>query len=616
MNHLSTQPFLEVLRPAPGWRTDRAILSTYSAEPTVLVAVLLALAGRDDDAGGGSRVALARALTDLRGRVSFLLQRGRISTPHKAPGVLVLLDRFIREVPWDEGDTPGGPGRSWHAKLALIRFVAQDDADMPPQWRLWLGSRNFTRDTSWDIGLSLETVPPGTSNGQALPGIERVAGRLSEQAGETVAWQPLTSELTESQWDVPRGLMARRVALMLPDDPDRSLPEPPTDVSQLLAVAPFLDSGTVRQLGSWTDQSRTLLSTIPEMGRLIGQSTRPLDGFELLTLPGASEDGKAPPEEDAASLDASLDTRGLHAKFIWAEHAGGATLWLGSPNLTTRAWRRNAEAFVEVGVQLRGSAQAAKVLYEGIEAFRQIARLVRPEDLEHAASEDSDQEALEIARRQVAARLCGRQRRNEGGKTVIECDDRAPHPDDPAISLAIGRLGGALILWPKDTIGLSLPDADLGADTDLVSLRVSLKDEALSWTQLVPFDPPHPAGRDTSLLREYLGARGVLSWIRDVLEDTIETDGGGAWDAETESRDQVQAQRGLIDVDLPTIEQVLRAWVRDPRRLDSVDRILSAVATSPFKTEDDAKARTHLDAFSRSWKILCAGLIGGPIRVR
>ena len=40
MSHLATQPLLELLRPQPGWRTDRAILSAYSAEPAVLVAIL------------------------------------------------------------------------------------------------------------------------------------------------------------------------------------------------------------------------------------------------------------------------------------------------------------------------------------------------------------------------------------------------------------------------------------------------------------------------------------------------------------------------------------------------------------------------------------------------
>ena len=55
MNHLPTLPLLEALRPPPGMRTDRAMLSAYSAEPRVLVSLLFALAGRDDDSGSGRR---------------------------------------------------------------------------------------------------------------------------------------------------------------------------------------------------------------------------------------------------------------------------------------------------------------------------------------------------------------------------------------------------------------------------------------------------------------------------------------------------------------------------------------------------------------------------------
>lgn len=608
MNHLSTLPLLEALRPPPGWRTDRAILSAYSAEPAVLVALLLALASRDDDSGDASRVALARTLTDLRGRVAFVLQRGRIAAPKSAPRVLALLDRFVREAPWDEGSSPGSPGRSWHAKLALVRLVARDEASAPPQWRIWLGSRNFTRDTSWDIGLSLDTVLPGSSRGHILLGIEQMAARLSEQAGETALWQPLVTELARTRWNVPRGLTVRKLALMLPDDADRGLPPSPPRIRRLFAVAPFIDDRTVRRLSTWTDQTRTLLSTVPELGKLNKLDKSPLDGFDLLALPTAPEENEAPPEEDAAPLDASLDSRGLHAKLIWTEHAGGATLWLGSPNLTQRAWNRNAEAFAEIGIQLRGSARAARSLCEGIEAFRLMARPVRPEDLGDPIPGDDDQDALESAHRQVAARLYARQRHDETGATIIEALEQTPHPEDPRISLTVGRLGGALIPWPRDSKSLPLPHSDASEDADLISVRLSLKDRALSWTQLAPFDPQLPAGRDSSILRDYLGARGVLSWIRDVLDDAMETDGGGPWDGEPRPLPNVPPGRGQTATDVPTVEQVLRAWLRDPGRLDAVDRILRTVVANPGDKDDDAESRKHLKAFSRSWNTLRAGL--------
>ena len=75
-SHLSHLNQLDHLRPPPGWRTDYAVLSTYSAQTPVIAAALLALAGQEDESGSGSKVGLTRALTGLRGRVHFVLQSG------------------------------------------------------------------------------------------------------------------------------------------------------------------------------------------------------------------------------------------------------------------------------------------------------------------------------------------------------------------------------------------------------------------------------------------------------------------------------------------------------------------------------------------------------------
>jgi len=609
MSHLSTLPLLEVLRAPPGWRTDRAILSTYSADPAVLVATLLALSGCDDDAGSGSKVALARALNELKGRVAFLLQRGRVAAPRKTPRILALLDRFIREVPWDEGKSAEGQGRSWHPKLALVRRVAEGDSSIPAQWRFWIGSRNFTRDTSWDIGLSLESISTGSSRGQILPGVDKVAARLADQAGVAEGWRPLVTEVAGVEWNVPRGLTVREVTLMLPGDLHRDLPSAPTGLTRVFAVAPFLDGQTVKKLGSWQAEKPTLLSTLPELGRLAAQQAKPLAPFELLALPAVSDDSQASPEEESSTAEAALESRGLHAKIIWAEHSGGATLWLGSPNLTARGWRQNAEAFVVLDVARR-EREHAKDLYEGIEAFRNIARPVPPEELANVAPEDAVEEALETAHRQVAARLSGCQRRLPSGEIALESTG-PPHPDDGQIALEVARLGGAFVTWPRGATTLVFPRLENAPASDLLVLRVTLSERGLVWTQLVPFDPPHPEQRDMSVLREYLGAKGFLQWIRNVLDDAAEDGGLGAWDEDTSDRIGKGYSIRALNIDFPTLEQVLRAWLRNPDRLKTVDNILRAASSQPRAPDDDEASLKHLDAFVRSWKILSANLIEG-----
>ena len=289
-------------------------------------------------------------------------------------------------------------------KARARQRVAEGDSSVPAQWRFWIGSRNFTRDTSWDIGLSLKSISTGSSRGQLLPDIDKVAARLADQAGVAETWRPLVTELAGVEWNVPRGLTVREVTLMLPGDSDRDLPSPPRELTRLFAVAPFLDGQTVKKLGSWQAGERTLLSTIPELGRLAAQQTEPLAPFELLSLPAVPDDSEAAPEEESSTAEASLESRGLHAKILGAEHSGGATLWLGSPNLTARGWRKNAEALVVLDVERR-ERERAKDLYEGIEAFRGIACPVRPEELASVAPEDTVEEALETAHRQVAVGL-------------------------------------------------------------------------------------------------------------------------------------------------------------------------------------------------------------------
>ena len=606
MTHLPTQPLLELVRPPAGWRTDRALLSAYSAEPAVLVAILLALAGRDDDFGKGSKVALARALTELNGRVAVVLQRGRLAAPRHAPRVLALLDRFVREVPWDEG-AEGGAGRSWHAKVALVRQVPSGKPDGRVRWRFWLGSRNFTRDASWDIAFSVESAGP-RARARTLPGMDRVAARLAAQAGQAGVWRPFSAELAAARWGVPAGLTVRRVALLLPDDAGRGIPEAPARTERLLAAAPFLDGGTVRALGAWCRQ-RELLSNIPELARVNAQRQAPLEGFELLALPAVPEDGAAAPEDDDATEEAAVEARGLHAKFLWAERRGGATLWLGSPNLTQRAWRRNAEAYVAVEASLRGNPPASRALYDGIEALRELARTVRPDDLGGLLEQDPVEEGLERARAEVAARLSGRQRR-ANRSTVVETDADPPHPTDPRVALDVGRLGGELRPWPRGAACVELPLLD-GVETELLSLRVSLDGQRASWTQRVPFDPPLPPERDTEALSGYLGARGILDWISDELDGLDDREGGGDWDDEGPTGNGGGGAGAALD--LPTVEKVLRAWGNDPARLAAVDRILRGTA-STRRGGDETEARQHLDAFASSWKVLRAGLGGGRRR--
>ena len=77
--------FLEGLRPGPDESVELALLASYSADLGSIGATLLALAGKDTDAGRGSPSDFADAVERLRGKVRIVIQRGRLAKMRRTP---------------------------------------------------------------------------------------------------------------------------------------------------------------------------------------------------------------------------------------------------------------------------------------------------------------------------------------------------------------------------------------------------------------------------------------------------------------------------------------------------------------------------------------------------
>jgi len=613
--HLPGVSLLDAVRPPPGWRVDRALISTYSAEPAAIAAVLLAMVGRDDERGLGSKVGLARALLELRGRVAVVHQRGRLAAPRRGGAAIRILDRYVRAVPWNEGRSEEGPGQSWHPKCALVRLMAEEgDAIL---WRFHFGSRNLTRDLSWDIGLRLDGRPGGDS-GERVTAVAKVAQRLADKAAASDVWAPLVAELRSVRWDVPRGLAIERLDLFLPEDKPRSLPKQPEGVGEVVAVSPFLDGTAVGKISKWGEAGtkRILMSSRPELAKLNRQSSSPLGPFNtLLVLPATGESQETSEGEDTDSTDTAVEARGLHAKFLWAEHVTGATMWLGSANLTERGWTRNAELVAEIAVERRGNAAAVRELEQGIRAFVEYADEIKKGDLARdSADEPTDLDRLEEARRQVAVSLDARQRLRPDGRVGVSSSS-APHPENADIELSLGPIAGALVKWPRGQAEIVLPAAAGSAPSDLLVVRLDLKDESVSWTQAFPFDPPLDASqfdrRDASVLGDWLGARGMMRAIGELLDNASDGDGSGdRWDGEDGTTDAGRGARTGTKASAPSLEQALRAWMRDPGRLELIEQLLTAVPQAGVGL-DEAEAREQLERFRRTWATLRESLAEG-----
>ncbi|TQK04950.1 hypothetical protein FBX97_3912 [Herbaspirillum sp. SJZ107] len=562
--------------------------------------MLMAMNGNVNAHGSGSRVLLARAMRNLKGKVQFLIQHGRLAAPRARRAVLGMLDRFIVPINFDERTREGA---SWHPKICLIEYSPDAKAVKGQQsfWKLWIGSRNFTRDGSWDIGFSLSS-DPAQNGGQLIIGVDTLAGKLAGQARKQAEWAKALSQLKSVRWQVPKGMKVRAVHLLLPKEERHALPEVPTDVHSVLAVAPFIEAGELRRLAMATPGASRTLVSLEESIAVEARQAGWADMFALHYLPPGSQDVLAD-DKEASGDDEEPEMGGLHAKFLWFEHRDGATLHLGSPNLTERGWRRSAEAYVTLDIARPGSSAAAKNVYEGMARFRASCARVDVSTLPQPV-DNAVEQLLEQQRKMLAASL-GATQRLEPDQTVTITSAGSPALGT-GVSLSISRIGDIAVPWPSTSTPLVLPAAPRYENSDFLHLVISAGGQEVAWLQHAPFVPPlGEAERDLPLLQSFLGLNGLLDWLAEVLAGAGDGSGKGRdWDDNDTKKPQTKRAESLPF----SVEAVLAAWVRDPATLKEARAVMEMARGYAGNDQDDHEARARLRSFLKSWAVLEAHL--------
>lgn len=565
------QAYLDALRPEPGWRVATAILTSYSADLPAIGAALLALAGRDDERGSGSRTDFAEAVESLRGKLRILIQRGRLAKLKRLPAIAGILDQFLVEIPFDEAD------RSWHPKLALLRLEGPNDETA---WRLWIGSRNLTSTENLDFGLLLNGASGPRARGDSIEGLQAAAVRLAELAKlDDAPPAAFGRQVGQVRWSAPAGLRVRRVHLTSGEGGE-ALPLPPDRVDGVVVISPFLDGGFVGAVGGWGKKAcgHTLLSTHAELGKLARQSGKPLKTYDgrILAFEAPLPDSVEPAAADGESVAPALVEAGaeevalgLHAKILAVRTGAKLRLWVGSANATRRAWSgRN----VEIIAELEGAADLQAGLDHVLGMGRPIAEAVLAAEPPEEADETRDR--LDLAREHIAAHWNGRLVSEDGALSLA--GESAPHPPDAEVELEAGLATGAPLPWPRGLERLPLGDYPLSLRTELVQLRLTLDDRQCSWLQRCPIEPPLDESRDRAALARHLGPRAFLDWLRALLQD------GGAADEGTEPWDALPGARISDNGDDRgpwkdlTLEDMLSCWARDPKAFARADERLTA----------------------------------------
>ncbi|WP_017903489.1 hypothetical protein [Pseudomonas asplenii] len=594
--------FLEHLRPGPGETVELALLSSYSADLGSIGAALLALACKDSEAGGGSTVDFVEAVELLRGKVRVVIQRGRLARMPRTPRMAAVLDQFVREVDFNEAR------HSWHAKVALLRLRREDGS---PAWRLWVGSRNLTECSNRDLGLLLVSDPKGTS----IPGAEALAHALAKQARlKGVNARVLAEAVGRITWRAPPGVKVE--CIQWSDGCGmQALPKLPENIDELVVVSPFIDRTFLAELTPPRSRAyrRVLLSTLHAI-ESAGPSLPAFD--ELLALdapdypavhapdgdrdePGAPASGQNTPEDEAVG-------NGLHAKLMFIRGGKQRRVWLGSANATMRAWSgRNVEVMVRATVN--------EQVEQGLQALLGSARPVAHPTVTHEPDAAAKEEALlEIARSQVAARWSVIQSLEQDRLWLEQQSEEhpaGPHPDQPGVMLEVGPLCGALVSWPVSQPRIEIEPPPLAERSDFVRLRVSSNGRGLCWLQRAATIPELGEGRDRAAFVHFLGTHGFLRWLAAMLAEES-TGPGEDWRlCGPTSRDQ--GLPATWEAWMPTLEDMLGAWARDPAGFQAIEQRVSRYLPALLERARNGEAHETLELLRRFedlWRKLRRGL--------
>jgi hypothetical protein len=560
--------FYEMLRPPEGYHLEEGIATTYTLDLITLLTAPLAFTTFEwADAEGkptSDPVLLLEALRRNADRLTVFCQVGRACAPAQQSILYSYLESMVVEVTAPLGGV-------FHPKLWLLRFEADD---RPPIMRLVVLSRNVTGDRSWDLSLVLDGEVRDRQKGfsahasfcefiQALPGlavrtpasavVER-ATRLAELARRADFMPPEGFDEYEL---IPLGLKKRR-GLPFMDNRKR-----------MLVVAPFVTSGFLDDLAG-DSTGHLLVSRSEELAKLPKAALAPFDQVYVLN-------DAANPEDDARPSPTSDDPlTGLHAKLFHIDGGWESVLYLGSPNATGPAFRKNVELLVGLhGKKSKIGIDQIMGRNEGQAGFLDLLiRFVPPDQpiqdtVEEALERELDALRLKLGTAGLFASVTDR---DDQFLVRVRGLDRVALSPSAAVTmwpLAVPENANAQTLAP-DTAELSFGPYPLAAITSFFGLaaRVTLDGRSLEarFVLNLPLENP-PKGRREAILGALLDdPEKFLRFLQFLLGDL--DDLGPLPSGADRAAESSFGSWGAGD--FVPLESLLQALKDDPQRLDYV----------------------------------------------
>lgn len=558
----------DMLRPPSGYRIDQAVLTTYSLDLDVLLALPLAVLAQSDQSIEQlleDPLLLLEALREAGDRVHVFVDEGGIAIPHTSRALYAMLERSLHPV-----RAPNGG--AFHPKLWVVRFTDESGGAL---LRTAVSSRNLTFDRSWDVALVSEAVTEGRRVASSRP-LARLLGGLSDLVLRKLddrtqaVLQGLAAELELTSFPAPEGFDGAIDFQVLGLGKGIHAPwQPGTEGDRLLAIAPFVNRTGLDALAGSAAGERLLISRRDALDEL---SPKALERWqEVLVL---SETAVAESEDESASRPS-----GLHAKLIAIEHGERVDWTIGSANLTAAAFTGgNVEAIATISGRRNTEAGDATNTIEGFQAagfpalcepYHRTDRPVEDSTLKEARGRlekgcrallDSDLAVIvRPAEESWHWSLQGTADLPEGIKVrvwpVSVNEDQARKLDLPMDwSLPLTRLTAFV------AFELSVPE-------DVDNVRLALKLPATGM----------PEGRVAQVLRALIDSpERFIQFLRALLGGL---EGLADWAASGNGSWEGRWATGLSGETL--LEDLLRVASREPQRLEPVRRLIEDLRATP-----------------------------------
>jgi len=557
---------MDLLKPPPGYRIDRTVLTTYSLDLEVLLALPLAVLAQTD--AGVEQLLLdplmlLEAIREAGERIQVFVDEAGIAVPANGRALYGALESSVHPVKAPNGGV-------FHPKVWVARFVHDNE---PPLIRVSVASRNLTFDRSWDIALTSEATPGKKTIAASKP-LSDLLRRLPGLGDETLEdaviadIQQLADEVKRTAFPAPEGFDSGLEFYVLGLGKQRAHWSPVEQATRILAIAPFLSDKALQKIARLASSESLLVSRADQLSQL---ETDLANDWSVVQVLSSTADVEA---ED----ESQLRPFGLHAKLMVFEWGHRATWFIGSANLTDAAFTgRNVELMASAsGPKGRPGGKGIGINLFMESGFQSLCEDYQP--AEYAPEEETAQEAATKLKQAREALL--------GAELRVSC---RPAEGDWQMAVQGGIAlpqGVTLTAWPlsveghqakewQDGVSWYLPIARLTAFIAF-SIAVDGHDERLDLAIKLPVEGM-PEERIHHVLRTLIDSpERFMQFLRALLGGLEEIAGLiGDSSGQTWNFAGGQGLRGE-----PLLEDLLRAASRDPQRLLPVRRLIADLRQS------------------------------------